>query len=137
MNNRIYNIITRNAKGTVLEGAVQNVYEENNLIRAVQIFPSTTFTVTRFDLYTNRAVVDCTYKGARFSALFDLDFLSDNCIVTNIDRNQVIESVYLPEEEIDTRLKFTRYEMGMTVAGVFLIGFLVGAILLGGITCLS
>lgn len=135
MNNKIYSIMTRNAKGTVLESSVQNVLDEKGFVRAQQILPNTTFEIIRFDLYTNRAVVNCIYKKEKFSALFDFDFLSESCIITNMDKNKIIESVYLPQAEIDTRLKYTRYEVGMGLTGMCLFGIIIGVILGGIIAC--
>ena len=131
MNNKLYTIMTRNAKGRVLEAGVQNIVEENNLVRACQIEPDTTFTIVRFDLYTNRALVNCKKGNKIFTAFFDFDFLSENCLVVNNDKNQVIESVYLPKYEIDTKLKFTRYEVGMGLTGAILFGIIIGTVLIG------
>lgn len=123
--------MTRNAKGKVLEPSVQNIVEENNLVRACQIEPNTEFTIVRFDLYTNRALVNCKKGNKTFTAFFDFDFLSENCLVVNNDKNQVIESVYLPKYEIDTKLKFTRYEVGMGLTGAILFGIIIGTVLIG------
>lgn len=136
MNNTVYKIITRNTKGRVTESGIQNVLDKDNLVHAEQILNNTCFQIIRFDLYTNRALVNCEHQGHKFTALFDFDFLTENCILINKDKNTVVESVYLPEREDDYKLKYTRYEVGVGLSFALLIGYIIG-MLMGSVVCLG
>ena len=130
MNNKgMYGIIPRNTQGVVLERRVQNLIDENGMVRPYEIPVDTKFTVVSFDLYSNRANAHCNINGKKFIALLDFYFLTECCILDKINRDEVVNSVYIPEQEIDVRIKLTRYEYVMQLTGCILIGLILGGLL--------
>lgn len=119
-----YTILTKDTAGYVIKKDIQTVLE-NNIPHPQEILVNTKFTIIRFDLYTRRVLVSCKRGGNIFTALFDYDFILNNCFYNENNKNKVIEAIYLP---IKNKLEFslTRYELVVGCAGMLLLGTGIG-----------
>jgi len=120
-------LIVKGSTGVVLIEGPGILFENNIESSNTQIDVNTNITVEYLDLYSERVILNCSKNKKTYKASVSYDFILNNCVIENKDKNKAIDAVYAVNS-INNVISGVTLLNALIFITIFICGILVGKI---------